>query len=434
MLPLHDLLLVGNLPNLIPMDCDILSTEGVRWRVRVALDAAEARSMLADSPPHVIACATILHDTRGLALLESLRVTHPETIRILVGETTDEAQSVRALTVAHRMVDPHRGQFLRALTEAGHLLNHINNASVRRVLTEVSDLPARPSIHLSVSQAVRHPDHAADEAAKTVTSDPTLAALVLRVANRGALHPHHAIGSVELAVRYLGLRTVEAIALLHGLGAPAPGDAIATRRFETFLTHAEASRVATEILCDVEGLEGDPRDNTITAALLHDIGVLILARYAPEKLTMAENAAKRAGVHRTVAEQAMFDCTHAEVGACMLALWGLPAELTRAVAHHHRPDMDGRPGLTPALLIHVARSLARTPITCDPDGPPEQWRALDIDLDALRRLGLDNRLPLWARTIRDRWPADLPPAPINRTPTAASDSPVMTSQSGQRPN
>jgi putative nucleotidyltransferase with HDIG domain len=434
MLPLHDLLLVGDLPTLTPPECDILSTEGVRWRIRIALNGAEARSMLADSPPHVIACSAILHDTRGLALLESLRVTHPETIRILVGETADEAQSVRALTIAHRMVDPDRGQLLRTLTEAGHLLNHINNASVRRVLTEVSDLPARPNIHLAVSHAARHPDHAADEAAKTVTSDPTLAALVLRVANRGALHPHHAIGSVELAVRYLGLRTVEAIALLHGLGAPAPGDAIATRRFETFLTHAEASRVATEILCDAEGLEGDRRDNAITAALLHDIGILVLARYAPEKLTMAENAATRAGVHRAVAEQALFDCTHAEVGACMLALWGLPAELTKAVAYHHRPDRDERPGLTAALLIHVARSLARAPTTCDPDGPPEQWRALDIDLDALRRIGLDNRLPHWAKSIRDRWPPDLPSAPINRTPTVASASPATAAQSGRRPN
>jgi HD-like signal output (HDOD) protein len=419
MLPLHDLILVGDLPALTPDSRDTLSTEGVRWRVRHAIDASEAKGLIADCPPHVIACAATLPDRRGLDILEGIRVTHPESIRILVGETKDEAQSVRALTAAHRMVDPDRGQLLRVLTEAGALLLHINNEAVRRVLTEVSDLPARPGIHLAVSAAAHHPDHATDEVAKAVTSDPDLVALVLRVANRGALHPHQHIGSVDLAVRYLGLRTVEAIALLHGLGAPSAGDAIATRRFETFLAHAEASRVAADILCDAEGWEGDRRDNTVTASLLHDIGILVLARYAPTKLTMAENAAARAGVHRAVAEQAMFNCTHADVGACMLALWGLPAELTRAVAHHHQPDRDPQRGPTPAMIIHVARALARNPRACDPNGPPEQWRALDIDLDALRRAGCDGKLPTWARRVAARWPEDLP-APVTGAPTVGA--------------
>ena len=52
--------------------------------------------------------------------------------------------------------------------------------------------------------------------------------------------------------------------------------------------------------------------------------------------------------------------THAEVGAYLLGLWGLPDPIVEAVAWHHNPG--GCPGkaFTPLTAVHAADAIVRT--------------------------------------------------------------------------
>ena len=55
----------------------------------------------------------------------------------------------------------------------------------------------------------------------------------------------------------------------------------------------------------------------------------------------------------------MLGCTHAEVGAYLLGLWGLSDQVTIAVAWHHRPAASGTTTLTPLALVHAADAIAQ---------------------------------------------------------------------------
>ena len=74
---------------------------------------------------------------------------------------------------------------------------------------------------------------------------------------------------------------------------------------------------------------------------------------APGSSTNRDPGSSRC-ICRIAAEREVYGCTHAEVGAHLLAIWGLPNALVEAVAYHHAPQAlpDTRFGVTGA--IHVA--------------------------------------------------------------------------------
>jgi HD-like signal output (HDOD) protein len=78
-------------------------------------------------------------------------------------------------------------------------------------------------------------------------------------------------------------------------------------------------------------------DDTLLAGLLHDIGYWVLAQECPADLKKALELAAAAGIALHEAETRVMGASHAEVGAYLLGIWGLPYSVIEAVAHHHQP-------------------------------------------------------------------------------------------------
>lgn len=83
-------------------------------------------------------------------------------------------------------------------------------------------------------------------------------------------------------------------------------------------------------------------DAAYMAGLVCDIGELVLAPTLPEQLEAAWHHAGARSLPRTQLEQEVLGATHAEVGACLLGLWGLPFTIVEAVAGHHPFDASER--------------------------------------------------------------------------------------------
>ncbi|HUA06713.1 MAG TPA: HD domain-containing phosphohydrolase [Solirubrobacteraceae bacterium] len=143
--------------------------------------------------------------------------------------------------------------------------------------------------------------------------------------------------------------------------------------------HAQAVARAVERLAhmtkpfDVEDL--------VAAALLHDIGRLVLARARPDYV--APLTARRTPEQRVREELRELGVDHASLGGLLLERWGLPEELVDAVARHHR----SRPESEAAALVRLADMVAHH----------AQGNA--VDCDAMFRLAADWDLPVQA--LRD---------------------------------
>ena len=94
-----------------------------------------------------------------------------------------------------------------------------------------------------------------------------------------------------------------------------------------------------------------------TAGLLHDVGKLALAMNFPEEYQFALAIASEREVPIWVAEKEVLGATHAEAGAYLLSLWGLPSGMISAVAAHHEPAADLGTRFSASTAVHLANLL-----------------------------------------------------------------------------
>ncbi len=74
------------------------------------------------------------------------------------------------------------------------------------------------------------------------------------------------------------------------------------------------------------------------AALLHDIGKLVLNTYLSETYEEILEKVEQERLSFIQAEEAVLGFDHALVGARICEKWNLPAELVEAIAFHHQPE------------------------------------------------------------------------------------------------
>jgi len=98
-----------------------------------------------------------------------------------------------------------------------------------------------------------------------------------------------------------------------------------------------------------------------------------------------------------VAEHETFGATGAAVAAYLLAIWGQPLEVVRAIAHQDVPERcdQGAPGM--ATLIYISKRLGQ-----NPDAPLSDDPAVPLALSEafLAQVGVLDQLPSWRAVAR----------------------------------
>jgi hypothetical protein len=131
----------------------------------------------------------------------------------------------------------------------------------------------------------------------------------------------------------------------------------------------------------------------VVAGLLHDVGKLVLATRAPAHFKRALEGAKAEGLPLYAVETELMGVSHAEVGAYLLGMWGLPSQVVEAVAHHHHPDRVPQDSLDAVGIVYISNILAHR--VADRAPSPESTAQMEIDPDYLERLGVTEPFPSW---------------------------------------
>ncbi len=104
---------------------------------------------------------------------------------------------------------------------------------------------------------------------------------------------------------------------------------------------------------------------TAAAALLHDIGQVVLARFLdPEILSLLKRAQSEGNRQSVEAERELLGVHHGEVGGLIAHHWALPEGIVKGISYHHKPQEEPRSiSYTTALASIVACLVDRQPVS-----------------------------------------------------------------------
>jgi putative nucleotidyltransferase with HDIG domain len=209
---------------------------------------------------------------------------------------------------------------------------------VDRILKSIKTIPAFPATGNKVAQLLDKEDYSVSQVANIIKFDPSMTANILKMANSAYFSPLHRISNINDAVIYLGqknlLRAIQTagISKYYKKGASGYFD-----KTTDLWEHCVAVALMSQILS--KKITGKEDMTLYTAALLHDVGKIIMGEFVRDSLAKISLLVSEKNMSFLEAEEAVLGINHADLGGKIAEHWNFPVEITEAIAYHHRPDL-----------------------------------------------------------------------------------------------
>lgn len=226
----------------------------------------------------------------------------------------------------------------------------IDNKTLQAELLKIETIPTLPDKLKNLLKVLENPKTSLTEISKFILNDPALTARVLRMVNSPIYGFPGKISSVNQALLLLGLNVVKGLLLSISI-------------FETMQKamvglwdHSLGSAIAARIIAKKKSIP-DPEEISI-AALLHDIGKVVLSLRFPEEYHIVRQKAERDEIFIYEAEKEIFGITHSNAGALIAEKWNFPKKLIEIIEFHNRPESSKTVFLHTAI-VHLADIITR---------------------------------------------------------------------------
>jgi HD-like signal output (HDOD) protein len=327
------------------------------WNMKFVTGGAEALAAFEQQHVDLIVSDVRMPGMDGAQLLSTVKQRWPTTVRIVVSGYSDPAQAVRLTSLAHQYVaKPCDGRQLENIIErCFNLQDLLAQEPLRRMVGRIGKLPAMPKTYGRLQAALSQPTVTAGEVGDIVNGDAAIASKVLQITNSAFFRLRKPMVRIKDAVTYLGFATIRNLVLSAEIFSQwkSPQNALRVDP-EQLQNHAQLAAAACKSLA---GGRASP-DDAWLAGLLHDIGYWVLVQECPDELGQALELSRTRHLPLFECERLTTGATHAEIGAYLLGLWGLPYSIVEAVALHHAPtsvtshgyDLLGALAVSHALL------------------------------------------------------------------------------------
>jgi putative nucleotidyltransferase with HDIG domain len=262
----------------------------------------------------------------------------------------------------------------------------MENTKIAELVKGVGDLVTLPHVFVRINQLVEDPDSTTEDITKVVSQDPSFTVRLLRIANSPFYGFSSTIETVSRAVTLIGTSQIRNLALSTSVSSTFAGLPNELVSMDNFWHHSLYCALAARILAR-RARKSDP-EAVFTAALLHDIGELVIFNRLPEQakeaLLMVLDSGDEIPVYE--AERQVMGFDHAEVGGELARQWHLPPLLEECIAYHHDIQLAKRCPRETAI-VHIANILALMAevdtlnLEDVPPIDPLAWEITGLDMD-----------------------------------------------------
>ena len=222
--------------------------------------------------------------------------------------------------------------------------------SLNDIVERIDLLAPIPAIASQILTKSEDPDSSLAEIADLIVNDPALTANLLKICNSAYFGLPRKVESVKDAVAWVGLDQIVELVLTNsvsdnfkkGLEGYGLGEGELWR-------HAVTSAHVAKSLAHRFGVSQN-KHLIYTAALLKDIGKLILGRFVAFSAEKINILVHSQGYSFNDAEKNVIGMNHEELGAMVGEKWSFSEKQIYIIRHHHLTDESARQDLETTLI------------------------------------------------------------------------------------
>lgn len=246
-----------------------------------------------------------------------------------------------------------------------------------------TQIPSLPMVYYEFSSAVSNLDISFEEIGKVIGQDPGLTAKLLKIVNSAYFGFDTPVETISHAINIIGIDQLNDMVLstvVMNQFKNVPSEAL---EMDSFWKHSIACAIASKVLAIEMGVENPER--IFVAALMHDIGRLIICNKASFETLKIFFMMKNQNIELCAAEREVLGFDHAELGGRMLEEWNLPEFHQEILKYHHNPSLAPN-YMIEASIVHVADILINTLEL----GSSGETVIQEFDFKAKRVTGIEN--------------------------------------------
>jgi putative nucleotidyltransferase with HDIG domain len=322
------------------------------WDLIFTNGGKEALELIESTPIDVVISDIRMPGIDGTQLLTRIKEKYPHIVRITLSGYANDNMALRNTRIVHQSLSkPTTPEIVKFTIENAYKLRQrLQNSELLSLINGIDDLPSLPEVYLKLEEEINSKNSSLDKLSKIISTDPIITAKILQLTNSAFFGLPHRISNMNQALNYLGINIIQnlvlTIKLFKSLDSKNPNASV----YQGIWNHSNKVAFMAKQIAASSNLSKLDNEDSYLGGLLHDIGKIIL-------LEKIEGIKIGADLKFDEYESKFSNITHADVGAYLLGIWGLPDSIVEAVAYHHSTENFEFNSLTPSSIVNLANRI-----------------------------------------------------------------------------
>ncbi len=204
-------------------------------------------------------------------------------------------------------------------------------SDIKGRLFNIRELPTIPVLHNRILKLIDEGNYSLNDLSSLIERDQVLSGKVLKLVNSPFYGLYSKVASVGKAIVLIGSNPVRGIMLSTSLFD------IADKKLPGLWDHSYGCSVVSGFIANRFNMKDI--GEIMTAALLHDIGKVLIRKQLAEESAEIDKTVQSGGITMMDAEKRIIDVTHDAVGSWIAGQWNFPPIINDIIAYHHKPGL-----------------------------------------------------------------------------------------------
>ena len=212
-------------------------------------------------------------------------------------------------------------------------------SAIQELIKDIKNLKPIPAVINQILEIVDQPDSSMGQIANVIQYDPAVTANVLRMCNSAFFGLKQPAESIKDAVTLLGIDQIIEIVLVNSAAKVLSGENQGYGLHEGAMWKYSVSSalIAKQI---AQKLELKNKNTIFTAALLKDIGKVVLDRFVQDSFEKITALVVNENFSFREAEKKIIGVDHTELGGMIAKMWKFSPRMVKIIRNHHLTDIS----------------------------------------------------------------------------------------------